>query len=148
LYSLGPQFSRGFHALKIWVSLLAHGWNAYERRIAHDVELAKYLFKCASEVPDLECIGPEPQLSIACFRYVPRALRGDESAEPYLNRLNERLMSELQLGGRVFPSNAVIGGRFAIRACIVNFRTEATDIDALLEQAVEAGDLLHRTGRF
>ena len=147
LYGLGPQFSRGFHALKIWVSLLAHGWNAYERRIAHDVELAKYLFERASEVPDLECIGPEPQLSIACFRYVPRALRGDESAEPYLNRLNERLMSELQLGGRVFPSNAVIGGRFAIRACIVNFRTEAADIDALLQQAVEIGHLLHRTGR-
>ena len=48
-------------------------------------------------------------------------------------------MSELQLGGRVFPSNAVLDGRFALRACIVNFRTEAVDIDTLIAQAVEMG---------
>jgi glutamate/tyrosine decarboxylase-like PLP-dependent enzyme len=144
LYALGPQFSRGFHALKIWVSLLAHGWRAYERRIAHDVTLAQYLYERAAANPQLEPIGPRPLLSIACFRYVPKELRGDRSAEPYLNRLNERLMSELQLGGRVFPSNAVIDDRFALRACIVNFRTEASDIDALIEEAVEKGGALHR----
>lgn len=143
LYSLGPQFSRGFHALKIWVSLLAHGWAAYERRIAHDVALARYLYDRAAAHAALEPIGPVPTLSIACFRYVPPELRGDSSAEPYLNRLNERLMAELQLGGRVFPSNAVIDGRFALRACIVNFRTEAADIDALVEQTLEIGASLH-----
>lgn len=143
LYALGPQFSRGFHALKIWVSLLAHGWAAYERRIAHDVALAQYLYECAAEHPELEPIGRAPSLSIACFRYVPRELRGDPAAEPYLNRLNERLMSELQLGGRVFPSNAILDGRFALRACIVNFRTEAVDIDALIAETVEKGRALH-----
>ncbi|HMA00904.1 MAG: pyridoxal phosphate-dependent decarboxylase family protein [Gemmatimonas sp.] len=143
LYALGPQFSRGFHALKIWVSLLAHGWAAYERRIAHDVEIARYLYHRAAANPLLETIGPEPTLSIACFRYVPRELRGDPSAEPYLNQLNERLMAELQLGGRVYPSNAVVDGRFVLRACIVNFRTEAVDIDALIAQTLEIGASLH-----
>ena len=144
LFALGPQFSRGFHALKIWVSLLAHGWDAYERRIAHDVALAEYLYDRASKHPELEAIGePAPTLSIACFRYVPRELRGDAAAEPYLNRLNERLMTELQLGGRVFPSNAVLDGRFALRACIVNFRTEMADIDALIDQTVTTGAGLH-----
>ncbi|MDQ6830719.1 MAG: pyridoxal-dependent decarboxylase [Gemmatimonadota bacterium] len=143
IYALGPQFSRGFHALKIWVSLLAHGWAAYQRRIAHDVALARYLYESASVHPDLEPVGPVPALSIACFRYVPRELRGDIAAEPYLNRLNERLMSELQLGGRVFPSNAVLDGRVALRACIVNFRTEVADIDALIAEAVETGAALH-----
>lgn len=146
LFALGPQFSRGFHALKIWVSLLAHGWNAYERRIAHDVALARYLYDRAAEHPELETVGPEPVLSIACFRYVPRDLQSDASAEPYLNRLNERLMAELQLDGRVFPSNAILDGRFALRACIVNFRTEAADIDALIEKAVAMGDSLHQQG--
>ena len=146
LYALGPQFSRGFHALKIWVSLLAHGWGAYERRIAHDVALARYLYERAAASAELEPVGPPPALSIACFRYVPRELRGDATAEPYLNRLNERLMAELQLGGRVFPSNAVVCGRFAIRACIVNFRTEAPDVDALLDEAARAGEALHRSG--
>jgi glutamate/tyrosine decarboxylase-like PLP-dependent enzyme len=144
LLTLGPQFSRGFHALKIWVSLLAHGWNAYERRIAHDVALAKYLYDRAGSHPDLEPIAHAPVLSIACFRFVPNELRGDPTAEPYLNRLNERLMAELQLGGRVFPSNAILEGRFAIRACIVNFRTEAADIDALIEEAVHRGHAIHQ----
>lgn len=142
-YAHTPNFSRGFHALKIWVSLLAHGWSAYQRRIAHDVALARYLFERAASHEELETVGQPPELSIACFRYVPRELRHDRSAEPYLNALNERLMAELQLGGRVFPSNAVIDGRFAIRACIVNFRTEVTDMDALLSEAVEQGRRLH-----
>ena len=146
VYALGPQFSRGFHALKIWVSLLAHGWSAYERRIAHDVALARYLYDRAAEHPQLETVGPAPVLSIACFRYVPAELRGDPSAEAYLNRLNERLMAELQLAGRVFPSNVVLDGQFGLRACIVNFRTEATDVDALLAQAVDVGAALHEQG--
>ena len=76
----------------------------------------------------------------ACFRYVPPGLSGEGSAvEDELNRLNERLMAELQWSGRVFPSNAVLDGRFGIRACIVNFRTEAEDVDALVEATVTIG---------
>jgi glutamate/tyrosine decarboxylase-like PLP-dependent enzyme len=142
-YAHTPNFSRGFHALKIWISLLAHGWSAYQRRIAHDVALARYLFERAAGHDELETVGPPPELSIACFRYVPPELRGDRHAESYINVLNERLMAELQLGGRVFPSNAVIDGRFAVRACIVNFRTEAADIDALIDEAVQHGRRLH-----
>jgi aromatic-L-amino-acid decarboxylase len=142
-YAHTPNFSRGFHALKIWISLLAHGWSAYQRRIAHDVALARYLFERVAAHDELETVGPPPELSIACFRYVPPELRGDRGAESYLNALNERLMAQLQLGGRVFPSNAVINGRFAIRACIVNFRTEAPDIDALIDEAVREGRRLH-----
>lgn len=143
LLALGPQFSRGFNALKIWVSLLAHGWSAYERRIVHDVELARYLYKRASEAAELEPMGAEPQLSIACFRFVPRELRGDASADRYLDRLNEALMMDLQLGGRVFPSNAIVDGRFALRACIVNYRTESEEVDALIDEAVQRGRALH-----
>jgi aromatic-L-amino-acid decarboxylase len=146
MYALGPQFSRGFHALKIWVSLLAHGWNAYERRIAHDVALARYLYERAADHPELEVAGPAPDLSITCFRYVPHELRGDPSAEDYLNNLNDRLMAELQLDGRVFPSNAILDGRFVLRACIVNFRTEAADIDALIARTVELGESMHSRG--
>jgi hypothetical protein len=53
--------------------------------------------------------------------------------------LNERLMTEVQQDGRVFFSNAVLGGRFVLRACIVNFRTESQDVDAMLDVAVELG---------
>ena len=134
----GPQFSRGNYALKVWVSLLAHGWDAFARRIRHDIELAKYLHTSAQARPDFETIAPHG-LSIACLRYVPADLPAFDGREDYLNRLNERLMLDVQLHGRVFPSNAILGGKFGLRACIVNFRTEAADMDALLDVAAELG---------
>ena len=68
-------------------------------------------------------------LSIACFRYVPADLPDGDGREAYLDLLNERLMTEIRLDGRSFPSNAEIDGRYVLRACIVNFRTEADDLD-------------------
>jgi hypothetical protein len=58
---------------------------------------------------------------------------GDEE----LDRLNERLMTAVQADGRVYPSNAVVRGRFGLRACIVNYRTEAEDMELLLAVAAE-----------
>jgi aromatic-L-amino-acid/L-tryptophan decarboxylase len=138
---LGPQFSRGFWTLKVWVSLLAHGRRAYARRIAHDAELARYLHQRATERDEFEPMAPV-ELSICCFRYVPPDLPDGPGREEYLDDLNERLMTEIQMSGRVYPSNAVLGDRFVIRACIVNFRTEADDVDALLDVAAELGSAL------
>jgi glutamate/tyrosine decarboxylase-like PLP-dependent enzyme len=141
VYTISPHFSRSFAALKIWVSLLAHGWDAYERRIAHDVALAHYLHRRATDHPELEPMA-EPGLSITCFRYVPADLVGRSEANDYLDELNERVMFDLQLGGRVFPSNAIIDGRFALRSCIVNFRTEADTMDELVAESVRIGRAL------
>jgi glutamate/tyrosine decarboxylase-like PLP-dependent enzyme len=133
----GPQFSRGFAALKVWVSLLAHGRAAYGRRLAHDAALARYLGELATEHPDFELMCP-PRLSICCFRYRPRDWAGSEEE---LDRVNERLMTAIHADGRVYCSNAVIGGRFGLRACIVNFRTEAEDVERLIAVAAELGEL-------
>ncbi len=133
----GPQFSRGFAALKVWVSLLAHGRAAYGRRIAHDAALARYLGELVVDHPDFELMC-EPRLSICCFRYRPRDWAGTEEV---LDRLNERLMTAIHADGRVYCSNAVIDGRFGLRACIVNFRTEAPDVERLLAVAAELGEL-------
>jgi aromatic-L-amino-acid/L-tryptophan decarboxylase len=134
----GPDFSRGFAALRIWLSLLAHGRAAYGRRIAHDAALARYLGALVDEHPDFELMAPV-SLSICCFRYAPAALRGDEDR---LDRLNERLMMAVMSDGRVYCSNAVLNGRFCLRACIVNFRTEAEHMELLLEVAAEHGERL------
>lgn len=138
---LSPQFSRSFWALKVWVSLLAHGTGAYGRRIAHDVELAKYLHRRAQERPEFEPMAPTT-LSICCFRYVPPDLPEGAGSEEYLDTLNERLMTAIQMDGRVYPSNAVLNGRFVLRSCIVNFRTEAEEMDLLLDVAAELGSKL------
>jgi aromatic-L-amino-acid/L-tryptophan decarboxylase len=136
----GPQFSRGFAALKVWVSLLAHGRAAYGRRIAHDAALARYLGELVDEHPEFEQMCP-PRLSICCFRYRPRGWHGTEEE---LDRLNERLMTAIHADGRVYCSNAVIDGRFGLRACIVNFRTEAPDVERLLAVAAELGELVRQ----
>src|SRR5919109_959276 len=136
--NLSPQFSRSFWALKVWVSLLAHGTNAYGRRIARDVELSKYLHRRADERPDFEPMAPTT-LSICCFRYVPEDLPDGPGREEYLDTLNERLMTAIQMDGRVYPSNAVLDGRFVLRSCIVNFRTEADEMDLLLDVAADLG---------
>ena len=140
LRNFGVEFSRGFSALKVWVSLLAHGRSAYSARISHDAALARYLGERVNERDDFELSAPVG-LSICCFRYVPADLPepGPPGREEYLDALNRRLMTEVQLDGRVFFSNAVLGERFVLRACLVNFRTEAEDMDAVLDVAAELG---------
>jgi glutamate/tyrosine decarboxylase-like PLP-dependent enzyme len=141
LGDIGPQYSRGFQALKLWVSLLAHGRRAYADRISHDAALARYMAARVAERPEFELVVPVG-LSICCFRYRPAA---DGVDETYLSLLNERIMTELQLDGRVYISNAVLeGDRFVLRACIVNHRTEADDVDAVLDVAAELGARLDR----
>jgi glutamate/tyrosine decarboxylase-like PLP-dependent enzyme len=124
--------------LKVWVSLLAHGRTAYGRRISHDAALARYLGACVEEHDEFELMTPVG-LSITCFRYVPSGLSDGPGREEYLDLLNNRLMTEIQLDGRVYCSNAVLGDRFCLRSCIVNYRTEAEDMDALLDVATELG---------
>ncbi len=136
LGSYSQAWSRSFSALKIWASFAGHGTDAYDRRLAHDVELARYLAARVEEEPTLE-LGLDPVLPIVCFRVVPDGLTHEQTDD-----LNERVMEAIRREGRVFPSNAEIGGRYFIRACISNFRTEAEEMDALVEAAVRLGDEL------
>jgi glutamate/tyrosine decarboxylase-like PLP-dependent enzyme len=135
---LGPQFSRGFQALKVWVSLLAHGRAAYARRISHDAALARYLGELVEARDSFELATPV-SLSICCFRYAPSDLPPGPERDAHLDRLNERLLTAIQGDGRSYCSNAVLRGRFWLRACIVNFRTEAEDVERLLDVAAELG---------
>ena len=137
----GLQLSRSFIALRVWVGLLAHGRAAYARRIEHDVALTSWLAGLVEEAPDLELACP-PSLSICCFRYHPPGVHDDA----YLDRLNHRVMTELQIDGRVFPSQAEVHGRVALRTCIVSYRTEARHLEQLLEVTREVGERLHASG--
>ncbi len=135
LAMMGPEFSRGFSALKVWISLLAHGRAAYARRISHDAALARYLGGLVEAHPHFRLMAPV-SLSVCCFRYAPPELGDDEEA---IDRLNERIMTAIQADGRAYCSNAVLGGRFCLRACVVNFRTEAEDLERLLQVTEERG---------
>ena len=135
----GPQNSRGFRALKVWLALRHAGAGGVRRMIAGDIALSRRLAAAVSAHPDLELLTQS--LSIATFRYVPSALRsriGEPDAERELNRINEALVDRLQRGGEVFLSNAVVRGRYALRACIVNFHTSEGDVDAVPDVVARA----------
>ncbi|HXV56963.1 MAG TPA: aminotransferase class V-fold PLP-dependent enzyme, partial [Gaiellaceae bacterium] len=130
-FEYGPQNSRGFRALKVWLGLRQAGRSGAVRMIADDIALAGELFRLAQADPELE--ARTTSLSITAFRFRPPELAdGGEAAEAYLDELNAELLDRLQAGGEAFVSNAVVGGRFLLRACIVNFRTTRPDLEALV----------------
>jgi aromatic-L-amino-acid/L-tryptophan decarboxylase len=137
-FDLGPQNSRGFRALKVWLALQQAGREGYQRMISDDIRLAAELFRIIPRYPELEALTQS--LSITTFRFVPTDLAsGSEEAENYLNALNNELLTRVQNSGEAYLSNAVVGGKFALRACIVNFRTTQADIEALPPLIVRLG---------
>src|SRR5262249_24736732 len=116
-----PQNSRGFRALKVWLALKQAGASGYRAMIADDIALSRSMAAAVERHPELQLLTQS--LSITTFRYVPADLRarvGDPETEKHLDALNTLLLDTLQRGGELFVSNAVIGGRYALRACIVN----------------------------
>jgi glutamate/tyrosine decarboxylase-like PLP-dependent enzyme len=137
-FDLGPQNSRGFRALKVWLALQQVGRVGYERMISDDIRLSRALFALVSRCSELEALTQS--LSITTFRFVPTDLdSSDQEAATYLNELNLALLTRLQSSGEAYLSNAVVHGKFALRACIVNFRTSYADITALLPIVLRMG---------
>jgi len=141
-FEYGPQNSRGFRALKIWLGFQQSGAAGYRRMIGDDIDLAGKLYDFVGKEDLLE--QGTLALSIATFRFVPRDLRprsrGDGGVTEYLNELNARIATALRLSGRAFVSNAHIEDRYMLRACIVNFRTTVADVKLLPELIVEIGN--------
>ncbi|MCC6586755.1 MAG: aspartate aminotransferase family protein [Bryobacterales bacterium] len=139
-YDLGPQNSRGFRALKVWLALQQAGADGYREMIAEDMALARRMYELAAAHPELQALTHN--LSITTFRYVPAELRGragEPETEEYLNALNQKLQAEIEASGEAFFSNAVVDGKYALRMCVVNFRTSVEDVEVLPELVVRLG---------
>lgn len=137
-FDLGPQNSRGFRALKVWLALQQVGRDGYVQMISEDIRLSQTMFDRISRYPELQALSQG--LSITTFRYVPTDLKKEgENTEKYLDDLNRELLTRLQQSGEVYPSNAVVKGKFALRCCIVNFRTTLEDVEAFFPVVVKTG---------
>ena len=139
-WDYGVELSRRFRALKVWLTLNYYGVRRLAEAIADDNSLAAYLSQLVTQADDFELLAPV-ELSICCFRYVPANAREDE-----LDQLNERIMAAVQKGGRAYLSNATVNGKFALRACITNFRTTKGDIEETLSVVREAARSLATDG--
>ncbi len=136
-WDYGPELSRRFRALKVWMILKGAGTNALSEAIESNIGCARHLEELVQSSDDFEMLAPV-ELSIFCFRYLPVSLR--ESAgkkEPGINReaneFNQRLLVALQRDGSSYLSNALIDGKFALRGCVLNYRTTKRDMEILLD---------------
>jgi glutamate/tyrosine decarboxylase-like PLP-dependent enzyme len=132
---LSFQLSRGFHALKLWMTLLAAGRSGVARLVQRHNALARSLARWLDEAADFERLSPV-ELSTVCFRFAPAALRDEEEA---LDRLNKAVMRAVRRGGEACVSGTTLCGRFVLRACIVHADSTEEDLRALLETIRRTG---------
>jgi aromatic-L-amino-acid/L-tryptophan decarboxylase len=125
---LGPDLSRGFRALKTWFTLKTFGTVRLGAVISRCCALAGHLEERVLAEPRLELLAPV-NLNIVCFRY-----RADDA-----NRINGEIVINIQESGIAAPSTTMLDGQLAIRAAIVNHRTDVRDIDALVEAVLAFG---------
>jgi glutamate/tyrosine decarboxylase-like PLP-dependent enzyme len=140
-WDYGPELSRRFRALKVWMMLKGVGLRALREAIEKDLACARHLESLVRASDDFEMLAPV-ELSIFCFRHVPArfkpALAGANEIErerigEQLDAFNERLLVELQRDGSSYLSNARLGGRFSLRGCVMNYRTTSRDMEILLD---------------
>jgi aromatic-L-amino-acid decarboxylase len=130
-WDYGPELSRPFRAFDLWLLVKSVGVRALGEAVAENIACAKYFAELVKASDDFEMLAPV-ELSIFCFRYRPRGFAGD------LDALNERVMLALQRAGSSYVSNARIGGNFALRGCVLNYRTTHRDMEILLEDVRRA----------
>jgi glutamate/tyrosine decarboxylase-like PLP-dependent enzyme len=122
----GPDLSRGFRALKTWVTLKSFGTERLGQMIAQSCAMARALEARVRREPELE-LAAGAQMNIVCFRY-----RGSDA-------LNSEILADMQEAGIAAPSSTTLSGRMAIRACFINHRTTIEDVDALVEATLAFG---------
>lgn len=133
----GFELSRGFKALKIWMSLKEHGREKYAKMIAQNNQQAAYLASLVEGHPDLELMAPV-SMSITCFRMIKPGLD-----ELQLKALNREILLRLQEEGIASPSSTILNGKYTLRIANVNQRTRMEDMDILVREVIRIGKEIH-----
>ena len=129
-WDYGPELSRRFRALKVWMLLKGVGLDALGKAIESNIACARHLQTMVQASNDFEMAAPV-ELSIFCFRHVPAHLRNESPKA--IDAFNERLLVGLQREGSSYLSNTTIDNRFALRGCVLNYRTTLRDMEILLD---------------
>lgn len=127
------EYSRPVRAMKLWAAFLVHGADNMRQAVAKHLDLAQLMYNLAEADPEFEVLPNRPQLSITPVQHV---LPGC----PDVNAHNMALTFAMQRDGRVFLSPGQIDGRSYLRPCFVNYRTDESDVRAVIAVAKELGD--------
>jgi aromatic-L-amino-acid/L-tryptophan decarboxylase len=139
---LGVQLSRGFRALKVWMSIKAYGVGVFRRLIDQNIAQARLLGDLVEAEPELELMAPV-SLNVVCFRYVGDRRRTAEE----LDALNREVLCRLHESGVVVPSYTTLHGRYCLRACITSHRSRSEDVAVLVREALRHGRALGARAR-
>jgi len=139
---LGPELSRPFRALKVWMALKTHGVRGLARTVERNVEQARWLARRIDREPKLRLVAPRDRdegfaggLNIVCFRYAPPGLSQTEQ-----NRISQEILVGLHEDGVAVPSAVTLHGHFCLRVALVNHRTRREDLELLVQEVVRRGD--------
>lgn len=136
---LSPELTKHFRGLRLWLPLKLHGVKPFRACLEEKLLLAKYFH---SEVKKLGFeVGPEPELSIVIYRYVPKHIADDVNK---VDDFNEKLRKELEKDGRVFITSTRLKGRYFLRFACLSFRTHIETIKKLLEILKEKTEMLEK----
>ena len=138
-WDYGPELSRRFRALKVWMLLQGVGLDRISEAIESNLACARHLESIVRTSDDFEMAAPV-ELSIFCFRHVPMQLRSESPKA--VDACNERLLVALQRDGSSYLSNATLADRFALRGCVLNYRTTLRDMEILLDDLRRVGKSL------
>src|SRR6266480_4015041 len=153
-WDYGPELSRRFRALKVWMLLKGVGQQALSDAIEKDLACARHFERLVRNSEDFEMLAPV-ELSIFCFRHLPARLKRAlataspserEKIEEQLDVHNERLLLALQRDGSSYLSNARLRGRFSLRGCVMNYRTTLRDMEILLDDLRRVAAQLEASG--
>ncbi len=136
----GPQMSRGFRALKLWMTLKHYGVEGYRSLLRQNIECAEYLHQLVEQSDDFEAVRP-PSLFIYSFRFKPE-LEGTYTSEEQsalIDQINQRIADAIQLSGVGFLMTSRIQGRIVLRVSICSHRTTRGDMLQVFEAISEAG---------
>ncbi len=132
---LGPELSRGFRALKVWMTLKLYGADRLGQVAENSCALARRLAAAIDAAASLEMAAPVP-LNIVCFRYRP----GDDA-------MQAAIAADLQEAGDAVLSTTTLNGRLVLRAAFINHRTGKRNVDALVLAVLAAGERRLRAGK-
>ncbi|WP_028873124.1 pyridoxal phosphate-dependent decarboxylase family protein [Psychroserpens burtonensis] len=121
---ISPEQTKHFRGMRMWLPLKLFGLKPFRAALEEKLYLTQYFYDEIKKIKGFE-VGPEPELSIAIFRYIPT----DKNADSF----NKKLIQAIQNDGRIFLSSTTINGTFWIRIAVVSFRTHLVQIELLLD---------------
>jgi aromatic-L-amino-acid decarboxylase len=124
---MSPELSRDWRGLRVWLPIAMHGIGPFRRNLEEKLELARWATEELRKIPGIEILA-EPQLSIVAFRLARPGLDGDAA-----NSLNRAFLEAINRRKRVYLTGTMLGAKFALRICVLSFRTHRDRMRAGLE---------------